>query len=661
MAVIVKDRVQETTATVGTGALALAGAGAGSVSFSSVMVLGDICRYCISDPVANIWETGIGTYSAAATLARTAIDASSNAGGLISLAGNASTIVFIDFSAASILAIPSFSPVVPPMPGLVQTFDYVPARDGLALLKGGPGDAGYVANRTANPTRIWQPRYQPWGGDPKGGTDIFNGSYQWNADTEYSWTGDYTPFSIVNGNLRIRAARTSTLGLAAGQVPIEPVSGAAYTYMSGVLSSKNAFSQQGGYFEIIAKLPFATASWPAFWLMPVAETHPPEIDIIEYVSQSGSNTYHMAVISNGPVFNAHDTIVGIDLSRDFHKYAVNVTDTTVTFYIDDTATWTFDITAMPEFGQPFYILLALQVGSRAAGWVPAPDASTPDTLDMIVRSIRVWQRQGPAGINLSTYSYLDSLAVGGTVAAISTPSFGASGANVYTKVSDPDGMFAIAGGNLTLAQSVPATTKANHPLVLRATDSLGRTAQRSVPIGVVTGNPIQANYITSSDLTTSFWTKENVTASAANTLLETANSASHDIFATTPRTAATRTFNTWVECTPTLGRPWVFMQMAVDNGFANGARAWFDLANKVIGYTATNGSWSNCQPFLSVLPNGAIRVGYRVTTDATSTGLIWRLGLANGQDADFYAGTTTTGMKLENFWLYNVNAAAGGT
>lgn len=85
MALVLADRVQETTNTTGTGTITLAGAVAGYQSFS-VIGDGNTTYYCVTSG-AN-WEVGIGTYTAAGTtLARTTILTSSAAGAAITLAG----------------------------------------------------------------------------------------------------------------------------------------------------------------------------------------------------------------------------------------------------------------------------------------------------------------------------------------------------------------------------------------------------------------------------------------------------------------------------------------------------------------------------------------------------------------------------------------------
>jgi len=103
MALVLKDRVKETSTTAGTGALTLAGAVAGYQSFS---VIGDAntTYYTIVDPTANTWEVGIGTYTASGTsLSRDTILESSSGGSAVSFASNAKD-VFVTYPAERAVA-----------------------------------------------------------------------------------------------------------------------------------------------------------------------------------------------------------------------------------------------------------------------------------------------------------------------------------------------------------------------------------------------------------------------------------------------------------------------------------------------------------------------------------------------------------------------------
>ena len=80
MALVLADRVQETTTTTGTGTLTLLGAATGYQSFAAV---GDTntTYYCIQAQTTGDWEVGIGTYTASGTTLSRDTVLSSSAGG----------------------------------------------------------------------------------------------------------------------------------------------------------------------------------------------------------------------------------------------------------------------------------------------------------------------------------------------------------------------------------------------------------------------------------------------------------------------------------------------------------------------------------------------------------------------------------------------------
>lgn len=96
MALVVKDRVRETTTTTGTGTVTLAGAVAGFQSFS-VIGNGNTTYYTITNNVD--WEVGIGTYtSVGTTLSRNTILESSNGGAAVNF-GAGTKDVFVTYPA----------------------------------------------------------------------------------------------------------------------------------------------------------------------------------------------------------------------------------------------------------------------------------------------------------------------------------------------------------------------------------------------------------------------------------------------------------------------------------------------------------------------------------------------------------------------------------
>jgi len=98
MALVLADRVNETTTTAGTGTLTLAGAVSGYQSFSAIGNA-NTTYYTIVHQTANEWEVGLGTYtSSGTTLSRDTVLASSNSGSLVSFSAG-TKFVFCDYPA----------------------------------------------------------------------------------------------------------------------------------------------------------------------------------------------------------------------------------------------------------------------------------------------------------------------------------------------------------------------------------------------------------------------------------------------------------------------------------------------------------------------------------------------------------------------------------
>ena len=98
MALILKDRVLETTHTGGTGTVTLLGAQPNFLTFSSAIGNGNTTYYTIVDDGDNQWEVGIGTVGAG-TLSRDTVLSSSNSGSKVNF-GVADKQVFCDYPAS---------------------------------------------------------------------------------------------------------------------------------------------------------------------------------------------------------------------------------------------------------------------------------------------------------------------------------------------------------------------------------------------------------------------------------------------------------------------------------------------------------------------------------------------------------------------------------
>ena len=103
MALVIADRVRETTTTTGTGTIALAGAVSNFETFTANLSNSDTTYYSIVDNTNGTFEVGLGTFtSSGTTLARTTVIASSNSNSAVNF-GSGTKDVFITIPATKMI------------------------------------------------------------------------------------------------------------------------------------------------------------------------------------------------------------------------------------------------------------------------------------------------------------------------------------------------------------------------------------------------------------------------------------------------------------------------------------------------------------------------------------------------------------------------------
>jgi hypothetical protein len=98
MALVLKDRVKETSAVTGTGSATLLGASIGYQSFNTAIPTGSTVYYCIASQGVSEWEVGVGTFTAPDTLSRDTVYESSAAGALVTFTAGTKD-VFVTYPA----------------------------------------------------------------------------------------------------------------------------------------------------------------------------------------------------------------------------------------------------------------------------------------------------------------------------------------------------------------------------------------------------------------------------------------------------------------------------------------------------------------------------------------------------------------------------------
>ncbi|MDB5495349.1 MAG: endo,3,4-beta-glycanase, C-terminal secretion signal protein, partial [Phenylobacterium sp.] len=240
-----------------------------------------------------------------------------------------------------------------------------------------------VWNATYNPTGTWRPDYGYQGANGVGSYTLTgNGELQVYTSPYFrDHNGDFSesPFvSNPDGTLSI-VAKPSTNSELFG-----------YGYTSGMISTKQSFAQTYGYFEMKAELPQAAGGWPAFWLVPADGSWPPELDVMETLTNDAHADYTTEHSIATGVHTSHGISSYIpDTASGFHTYGVLWTPTDLVWYVDGVEV--FHTATPADMNKPMYMIANLALG----GWGGTIDPATmPET--MTIDYIRAYQ-VGTAG------------------------------------------------------------------------------------------------------------------------------------------------------------------------------------------------------------------------------------------------------------------------
>ena len=218
------------------------------------------------------------------------------------------------------------------------------------------------------------------------GTDLFiNSEEQYYVDVNNDPEFGFNPFSFDGENLSINSIRTpEALKQKALNQP----------YLSGVITSNDAFKFTYGYVEARAKVPYGKGLWPAFWLLNAYYVDDePEIDIMEFIGDDQDVVYHTYhYYDSDDVLRSTESAptVGIDYTADFHTYAVEWKPGTLVFYVDGIERHRVVDSKVSQ--QEMYVIANTAIG----GWWPgSPDETTPFPAQYQIDYIRVYQKTTP--------------------------------------------------------------------------------------------------------------------------------------------------------------------------------------------------------------------------------------------------------------------------
>ncbi len=265
-------------------------------------------------------------------------------------------------------------PVMPPV-------EVSPPAEPSPVVPQGPAPAGY--------SLVWADEF-----DLPGLPDATRWSYDternrsgwWNGERQYYSAARYQNSVVENGRLRITARRESLSHL-------PDWGGQAYSSARLITRGKAAWTY--GFFEIRARMPCGTGSWPAIWMLGAGGVWPDdgEIDIVEHVGRNPGEilgTVHTPI--TGASGNGSRTTLSSACTA-FHDYQLHWTPDEIAIGVDGRvyhryanprsgrAAWPFDA--------PQYLLLNVAIGGVLGG--PVDDSALPRSLE--VEHVRVWQRR----------------------------------------------------------------------------------------------------------------------------------------------------------------------------------------------------------------------------------------------------------------------------
>lgn len=174
-------------------------------------------------------------------------------------------------------------------------------------------------------------------------------------------------------------------------------------YSSARLLTRGKQTWKYGRFEIRAKLPSGTGTWPAIWMLPENWVYggwpeSGEIDIMEHVGFEPVMVY--GSVHTDAYNHVEETQVtnGIEIpyaESDFHTYEIEWTPERITWYVDGESYGTFrnEHQSYKEwpFDQDFHLILNIAVGGNWGGQQGVDEDIWPQ--QMVVDYVRVYQRE----------------------------------------------------------------------------------------------------------------------------------------------------------------------------------------------------------------------------------------------------------------------------
>ncbi|WP_224485130.1 glycoside hydrolase family 16 protein [Robertkochia aurantiaca] len=200
----------------------------------------------------------------------------------------------------------------------------------------------------------------------------------WGNNEAQYYTDSPDNIRIEDGYLKITAIK-------------EAVGGKEYT--SARITTKDNFSFTYGRVEVRAKMPQGGGTWPAFWMLGSdIDTNPwpgaGEIDIMEFTGNNPETILGTTHDPNNFAGNARTGSTTVaDATTAFHTYAMEWSETSIDFYVDDEMYHSVSNNADLPFNKDFFLILNMAMGGTLGGDIDPDFTSATMEIDYV----RVYQ------------------------------------------------------------------------------------------------------------------------------------------------------------------------------------------------------------------------------------------------------------------------------
>jgi beta-glucanase (GH16 family) len=237
--------------------------------------------------------------------------------------------------------------------GTNQYTIYVSAYNGTQFISTSKVITVYVT-----PTLVWSDEFSVDGAPDSSKWSYETGAGGWGNNELQYYTDRPENVIVQNGLLKINLIK-------------ESYNGSPYT--SARIVTKNKYSIQYGRVDIRAKLPAGGGTWPALWMLgnDISTSGWPacgEIDIMEHVGNNLNKIYgslhhpgHSGANPDG------GTVTIANATTEFHVYSVEWNATTIKFYVDNIAYYTFNNSSSVPFNKPFFFIFNCAMGGNFGG------------------------------------------------------------------------------------------------------------------------------------------------------------------------------------------------------------------------------------------------------------------------------------------------------